>query len=449
MITMIIYGMAGILQMIVFGMYLRETAGLRRPLYWIAVCWLVLETAEILIGKLTDSALINGAADMILLTAATVFLCHGARLKKILAAAAYMSTFNLLVILSHGFADVFHIADLHGYYASSLAEAVLLVLPNVIAVTLLQTALCIWKQHVRQKYPVQNWIGILFVSYGCMALSWMLLTDILIRDVCSPYQAMMLVLLLIIHMAGYYFYCIVAEKNRMDTEMRIYQKQMSVYREWHEGISRSRNELRSFQHDINNHLGVLMDLCREGGKPAAQLEEIRLYLSTIGTEYHESLQDADSGNLLLDSVVNMKKEYARSNGIEMETELYIPEKMQLNSMDVVILLGNLLDNAMEACVYCGGEMPVIRLGLRYVMSNLVLTVENTCDGSLDGQSGGTKDGRLPATSKNEKKRHGIGMQNICRIVEKYNGELLWNAGGGMFSVSVFLYGFADQRMDRE
>lgn len=188
---------------------------------------------------------------------------------------------------------------------------------------------------------------------------------------------------------------------------------------------------------------MLESLCRAGrgeGKAAESLEEIRRYIERIGMSYLGVPGDADSGNPLLDAIIGTKKNYAAAKGIDIRAKLQIPEGMKPDGVDTVILLGNLLDNAIEASERTPeGVVPEIEAEIRYHLGALCMTIRNTYDGRLDGRS--SKDGELLKTDKPDQGQHGIGMANILRVVEKYDGYMEWNAEEGIFTVIIMLYGF--------
>ena len=190
---------------------------------------------------------------------------------------------------------------------------------------------------------------------------------------------------------------------------------------------------------MKNHMNALRSLCQNGGEEAGKsLDEISRYIEKISIDYLEASGEVDSGNPMLDAVIGTKKNYAATRGIETGVKLLIPERMNLDGVDMVVLLGNLLDNAIEACEKTrAGTSPKINVDIRYQTCNLFLNIRNTYDGHLDGRS--SEEGILIRTDKTDGKPHGIGMKNIMRVVEKYNGTMEWKAEKGIFTVSVVLY----------
>lgn len=293
----------------------------------------------------------------------------------------------------------------------------------------------VWKSRVR----------FLCACLGCFI--GMLLMIVLIVDFgeLSAVQLGVWMCLSGLNFVSYIFYFVLKEKSRLETESRVYEKQSVLYKEWYEGFSQTRKETLAFRHDMNNHLGILKYLCKndaEGKESNGRLCEIDKYIDSLGIQFNRTGCDTDSGNMMVDFAVDMKKSYAQTRGIAMETELHIPKEMNYSSMDLVIFLSNLLDNAIEACEKLEQrEKAKIILKMQYKMSNLVVLIKNTYDGHLDGSIGRQKEYAMLRTSKEDKEAHGIGMKNVMDIVEKYNGVIQWEAEEGWFTVNALLYEF--------
>ena len=143
--------------------------------------------------------------------------------------------------------------------------------------------------------------------------------------------------------------------------------------------------------------------------------------------------------MVIDSIIDAKKSYAASKGISMTVKMLAPREMKSNELDMVILLGNLLDNAVEACEKIPEERRFITLLVSYGMKNLVISVENSYDGHLDGRAGSQIEAFALDTTKQNTVMHGIGMQNIRGIVDKYKGGISWKAKNQVFYVDIILY----------
>lgn len=159
----------------------------------------------------------------------------------------------------------------------------------------------------------------------------------------------------------------------------------------------------------------------------------------------------DTGNMELDAILNYALDKADKLGCVTETKITVPKITFMNEFDLNILLGNLLDNALEAL----GKVheKYLYVGISYNKSMLLIRVKNTYDGVFD-RNGGTgksfknadlsdkldEDKSLQKKFKSSKEgKHGIGLKNIKEVVEKYDGEINVDAGDKYFNVDIILY----------
>ena len=291
---------------------------------------------------------------------------------------------------------------------------------------------------------MHNWLGIFGVSLSCFVVMLIVSLDMYDRNKFTLSKLLVMCILIGLNFLSYYFYSVSAEKEKMALETRIYQEQISVYQEWYEDIQQVRREMKAFRHDMKNHFNVLKNMCAKGSDAQeAQycLQEINKYISEFDVSFREDFAETDSGNLVIDSIINAKRSLAAAKGIKMTLSLTVPRHMDCNGTDVVILLANLLDNAIEACEAVKNTEKEITFSIDYVSCNLIICICNTYNGNLDGQSGSSSDRMLLPTTKSDSERHGIGMQNVLSVVDKYRGNMEWKAESGWFQVDLLLYKF--------
>lgn len=184
--------------------------------------------------------------------------------------------------------------------------------------------------------------------------------------------------------------------------------------------------LKSLRHDINNHLQTIRSLVESGEQTKAK-------------EYFDKITDLtdgfdmkyNTGNPLCDVVLNDKDRVAGQNGILMDVRFTYPEG--ISDFDMGIILSNLLDNAIEACVYSDKDARVIDVCLKSEGPCVLLTVANPYEGEVifDKSSG------LPISNKKEG-IHGIGLANVSMIAEEYLGRMTIDTDGGIFTVTVMM-----------
>ncbi len=228
-------------------------------------------------------------------------------------------------------------------------------------------------------------------------------------------------------------------RNRERSERIVLEKQIGSLQEHMEEMERVYAGIRSIKHDMRNTLSVIGRL--SAGTGTEEREELQAYLSEFQRNFEALELRFRTGNTVVDTLLNMKYHEAVREvpGLKMDADrLLFPQEQGVHSYDIGVILGNALDNAIEACGRLAAKEPgadtFIRLTSLQKGNFLILKVENSFDGHLAGRR--TKD--LPATGKSDKKSHGIGLANIRSTAEKYQGTMDFKAEGRVFILLVML-----------
>lgn len=201
-------------------------------------------------------------------------------------------------------------------------------------------------------------------------------------------------------------------------------QEASAKEEYFHEVEKSNTIVREIKHDLKNQLIGLSALAE--GAPALTAE----FQKIIG-----GLKNSDktlyTNNSTCNTIVNNKIQIAQSKNIECSVSLLIPEYLSLDYSDICVLLGNLFDNAIEACEkVCIPDRKIV-LSIVYMEHILTLKIVNSKE-------------LYPAiwdkSSKPDFLNHGIGIRSVKRIVEKYNGVLDITDDEYSFEVSAILYG---------
>ncbi len=167
-------------------------------------------------------------------------------------------------------------------------------------------------------------------------------------------------------------------------------------------------------------------------KQYEQLEKDIVQLAEI--EPIKDIKISVTGNSVIDAFVNYKYGIARKNKINFNLNIDIPSSLPFADGDLCVILGNLLDNALEANFRSKVDNPYINLNIKYDRNNIIIIVENSFDGKLKRNNRGEK-----ITLKEDKKNHGIGIKSIKNIVKKYNGYYNVTLDSKVYCVSILLY----------
>lgn len=186
-------------------------------------------------------------------------------------------------------------------------------------------------------------------------------------------------------------------------------------------------ELKQFRHDIKNHMGALNQMLTSNEEDKA-----RAYLSKMNGIADATQLYSHTGNVALDSIVNYKLTKAKNSQIQCNFSTSIPEHLNLRDEDIVIILGNLLDNAIEACMKLENNR-YININMTYWNGLLIIRISNSYNGTIK------KSGRKLATLKTNKSMHGLGLKNVRYALSHYNGTLEINTEDMKFTVSAIIY----------
>ncbi len=185
--------------------------------------------------------------------------------------------------------------------------------------------------------------------------------------------------------------------------------------------------IRRLKHDLINHIGALRELMNQ-----KKMEAAKEYIDTIWDIQDKFDLKIHTGDSFLDVIMNYYLYLATKENIEFVVSGKLTEKMYLEMFDITTLIGNILQNAMEATIKA--VVPRIRVELVEHKKEFFIVVSNSVVEKINTK----KDFFM--TSKNDKINHGFGLKNIIATVEKYHGEYYIESivenGEAMFKISI-------------
>ena len=225
--------------------------------------------------------------------------------------------------------------------------------------------------------------------------------------------------------------------NREKSGRIVLEKQISSLQEHMEEMERIYSGIRGMKHDMKNTLAVIQRL--SAGNGAEGNGELQAYLSEMNRSLEKLEVRFKTGNTVVDTLLNMKYHEAARDvpGLKMDADkLLFPQGLEIHSYDIGVILGNAMDNAIEACRKLKAKEPeagaFIRLSSLQKGNLLILKVDNSFDGRLVRR----RQGEFPITDKADKKSHGLGLANIKSTAEKYQGTMDFRVKDRVFILSV-------------
>ena len=208
------------------------------------------------------------------------------------------------------------------------------------------------------------------------------------------------------------------ENEILEQRMQEYQNQLSIIKESEERVS-------SLRHDLKHHLYELSLMAEHN-----QVSDIMEYLDSMKVFLQNPDEIITTGNQEMDSLLNYWLAKAKRSLHQVIVNVKIPETLQ-DTFDINTILGNLLENAIEAAAQT--EEQKLEVSVGYDKGILTIQIENSCQGELQKQNGSY------ITTKRDKKNHGIGLKSVKRIIDKYRGEMVIQEQEGSFLVKIMLY----------
>ncbi len=208
-------------------------------------------------------------------------------------------------------------------------------------------------------------------------------------------------------------------------EARTERFQRDVLSRQYDEIKEIYLNMRSWRHDYHNHLQAM-----KAQIAAGQIEEMKRYLDNL----EQNLDNVDtyvkSGNLMADAILNSKLTLAAKKDIKVDCKVILPNVLSVEDVDLCVLLGNLLDNALEACDKIPPQQRFLRIYMAVRRSQLYLSIQNSAKEELNF------DERNYISQK--RGSHGLGIKRVKALTDKYEGYLTLANEPGIFAAELTL-----------
>ena len=274
------------------------------------------------------------------------------------------------------------------------------------------------KKDILGKTPAMYYVTLLFVPLGSIFIAYFAAKGL------NAVSLITAVILLLINIDIFYLYDNVidlfserCEREVMESQNKAIQNQLDV-------VQQSQLRIRCLKHDMDNHLLRLKDLI-EKEKYAEALE----YLETVKSSTAADKKLIDSGNDLIDSMLNYKLARLHDN-IEQKYDIVVPKDLSFTEFDLNVIIGNLADNVLEALDQLPADEPKkLEISIRYKQGYLKVYFGNTFDGIMP------EDG----SRKRDHDNHGLGLKSVERIVHKYGGDMRAKVSDNWYEISLIMY----------
>lgn len=199
-------------------------------------------------------------------------------------------------------------------------------------------------------------------------------------------------------------------------------QQVQYQKQHYKELEMANSKIREIRHEMKNQLKTATYLYEKGSQT-----ELVNYLETSLNHLTDIEQVIHTGNFEMDALINIKLNELDKINAKYYTNILIPSNISFPFNDMVIILGNLFDNAKEACEMLVESERTVYVSICYINQSLLIKMKNPFKEFS------------PQTQKNDKIIHGLGLKNIERTVKHYNGVVSYSTQNNTFAIDIILY----------
>ena len=183
-------------------------------------------------------------------------------------------------------------------------------------------------------------------------------------------------------------------------------------------------QVRGWRHDYRNHINNMKIQLSEGN-----YDKLSDYLNELADDLDTVDSVIKTGNVMADAILNSKLNVAEKMNIKLNVKVNVPDKLPMSDVELCSMLGNILDNAVEACGTLPEEERFMRVYIGKLKGQLYLSVQNSA-----GKVCKSKNTYL-STKEGE---HGYGLFRIDRVAKKYGGYVNRQNEEGVFATEIMV-----------
>lgn len=268
---------------------------------------------------------------------------------------------------------------------------------------------------LRNKYknPISNyrWVAIIAIPVISVISLCALMKAALINNDISPYILTGMICIILANIMTYYFFTVMNKEYENTIKAKLLEQQNDALKKSIADKDAFVKEMKAVRHDIKNQLLTIMQYADEGKN-----NDIKEYVNVLTNNYLPNILNyINTNNAAFDAIINSKIAVCNQKNIFMEVNIKQDTNISIPPVEIAVLFGNLLDNAIDAAKDTNEKR--ITLDIQKNASYLIIFVSNSIKSSV------LKDNKNLETSKPDKELHGIGIKSIKNIIEKHNGMI--------------------------
>lgn len=295
----------------------------------------------------------------------------------------------------------------------------------IVMIILVYTFSLIYRKEQKDCIPRKIQFILLLVPAGSIYIAF---NELYIRGNSISSMTVVSVLLLI-NVIIFELYSQLNKIYEREKDKAVYEQRMDIITE---NMQEQKIMMENFfreKHNLVNELIVLKKDAEEDDK-----EAVIKNINKIMKNCYSIENICSCGNSTIDALINYKYAIAKELGIEFRLNIFVPEEVPINEYDMGVILGNALDNAIEAVKECKAAEKYMDIFIGVKRNALIINIKNPYEHELER----SENGELIST-KSDKENHGYGMKSIKEITRQNGGEVMIDCRNNIFSLTIITY----------
>lgn len=275
-----------------------------------------------------------------------------------------------------------------------------------------------------------DWLKLLiFPIFTIVIIAAMIST---FRNVETPEQTMLVLIssfgMIGLNIVVFYLLNDIVDREAQIFEDRIFRLETKNQADMYRSISENFDKQKKMTHEFKNHISCIETLMEKN-----QFSKLEEYVKGIYSKLDKEMDAIDTNNIIVNAILNTKYQEAEENGIVFVFRINDLSGLRIKDEDIVTILSNLLNNAIEACRKCDINRRVLKLKFINEDGMIKIGVRNTFNNPILYEKGEIKTTKLERVEE-----HGVGIKNIIEIIEKYGGSYVIKDSDQEFYFSIII-----------
>lgn len=283
-------------------------------------------------------------------------------------------------------------------------------------------------RNMRERTSLKHWDLLIFLPLISVIIVFVLITS----GIDNRYVGVTISVGIILLNLIVFYICdeLVGAYIRLE-ESALVERQLESYSNQLDVLMKSEEKVRGLRHDLKHHLNEILMMADKN-----KVADIKDYIRNMQMYMTNENEYVSSGNTDIDSLLNLMLNKAKNELRNVKCKVSVPCELDIQAFDWNIILGNLVDNAIRAAKE--SEDRLLHIKISYQRGILLINIKNSYHGELV-----KTDDKYISTKEYDRtdplQLHGLGIKNVKKIVEKYNGSIEIEDEDGIFDVRILMY----------